>query len=1087
MQMNFQILDADYKLIGEDEPVIRLFGRGDDGKSVCCLIPGFEPFFYAESKTPKETSKQLLENFSQIVRVDTVQMYPPSGYCIETSPYLKITVKAPKNVPEIREDIAKMDNVVALYESDILFRNRFLVDMNLGGFQWVDAKEDPSVDRNHLLSEIPIKADEIICAKSVTPLDRISNASLRFLSFDIECLPDRGNMPTPDKSPIILVSFAFEPAWEGKKTLVLAGKPKPDGFDYDVGDTIWLKDENELLTKTFELINQYDPDIVTGYNISDFDIPYLVERTAVLKKKGWSGRSIITRDGSSIYSRKFGLTVKTEATGRIIADALPLVRRNFSLKQYTLRNAAKELLGREKLDVPASEMEAYWFDSGEKLAQFINYSRRDSELAIELLLNLKILDKYIALARITNSVIQEVLDGGQTSMVEQVMLKEYGRHQRVMPTKPDDEEYDERDNEDEGLKGGAVLDPVRGLHENVLILDYKSLYPTIMMAHNLCYTTLIRDMSSLKSLGLSEADVEVTPTGGIFVKNTIVKGIVPSILEDLLNRRMQTKKLMKQTADEHEILALDATQMALKILLNSYYGYTGYSRARLYSMEMASSVTSIGRENILNTEKIITQDIGKVYLYENKAWLEGELKDEFVSKGLSVDSDFDLGTLSDFDSAVISKQIRIVLFSVVYGDTDSVFVHCGSESGDEFLPDAFRLDDAALVGSKAASIVTASLPAPMELEFEAVARRAVLIAKKRYAQWLFERGSSGWSDKIKVKGMETVRRDWCELTSETLTHVLELVLMKGDVEEAVKYVRSTTSNLRSLDLQNNPEFLNKLILTKNYSKRADNYRNKQPHLTVVEKIKQRTGISTPIGTRVPFVIISGKSLFVERAEDPDYVLKHNIPLDTEYYIKKQILPPVERILEVFGVDAGSLDKYQQKGLFDFADAAPSTKSPNNSVLSQGSASLNSDSGPFGDTGPSKSGTYKEESADDVVSFNDFSAAEFEETNVGSDSSNDGSSNDGSSNDGSNNGGSSNDGSSNGGSSNGGSSNGGSSNGGSSNGGSNIDGDRLDDSIPVSASAESTEPPGSTDSKTVSSVSSAKKEDKKKPQRSLLDF
>ena len=1039
MQMNFQILDADYKLIGEDEPVIRLFGRSDDGKSVCCLIPGFEPFFYAESKTPEETSKQLLENFSQIVRVDTVQMYPPSGYCIETSPYLKITVKAPRNVPEIRDDIAKMENVVALYESDILFRNRFLVDMNLGGFQWVEAQEDPSVDREHLLSEIPIKADTIICAKSVTPLDRISNASLRFLSFDIECLPDRGNMPTPDKSPVILVSFAFEPAWEGKNTLVLAGKPKPDGFNYDVGDTVWLKDENELLAKTFELINQYDPDIITGYNISDFDIPYLLERTAVLKKKGWSGRSIITRDGSPIYSRKFGLTVKTEATGRIIADALPLIRRNFSLKQYTLRNAAKELLGREKLDVPASEMEAHWSSSGEKLAQFINYSRRDSELAIELLLNLKILDKYIALARITNSVIQEVLDGGQTSMVEQVMLKEYGRHQRVMPTKPDGEAYEERDNEDEGLKGGAVLDPVRGLHDNVLILDYKSLYPTIMMAHNLCYTTLIRDMSSLKSLGLSEADVEVTPTGGIFVKNTIVKGIVPSILEDLLNRRMQTKRLMKQTDDEHEILALDATQMALKILLNSYYGYTGYSRARLYSMEMASSVTSIGRENILNTERILTQDIGKVYLYENKVWLEVELKSEYISKGLSAESDFDSGTLSDFDSAVIAKQIRIVLLSVVYGDTDSVFVHCTPESGDEFLPEEFSLDDAALVGSKAASIVTASLPAPMELEFEAVARRAVLIAKKRYAQWLFERGSSGWSDKIKVKGMETVRRDWCELTSETLTHVLELVLKKGDVEGAAKYVRSVTSGLRSLDLKTDPEFLNKLILTKNYSKKTDNYKNKQPHLTVVEKIKQRTGISTPIGTRVPFVIISGKGLFVERAEDPDYVLKHNIPLDVEYYIKKQILPPVERILEVFGVDGSSLDKYLQKGLFDFAET-PLKKSSKDDASSEKSASLDFGPGQSDDTGPSKSSTYKEESADDVVPFNDFSNVGSEKAEVDSDN------NDGKG------------------------------------------GLTAIESTDSSELIESTDSENLTESESISSDSTSdKKDNKKKPQRSLLDF
>ncbi|MCL2550027.1 MAG: DNA-directed DNA polymerase [Methanimicrococcus sp.] len=970
--MIFQILDADYKLIGEDEPMIRLFGRSDDGESVCCLIPGFEPFFYAKSVSPKETTEKLLETFPQIVRVDTVLRYAPVGYQTETSPYLKITVKAPKNVPEIRDEVAKLPGVVNLFESDILFRNRFLVDMDLGGFQWVEADEDPSLDRNHLTTEIPIKADVIICTKNVKPSDRISNASLRYLSFDIECLPDHGNMPSPDKSPVILVSFAFEPAWEGKKTVVYVGKPKPEGFNSDTGDspdgagkTIWLENEKELMSKVFDVINQYDPDIITGYNISDFDIPYLLDRAAALRKKGANIRTTITRDGSPVYSRKFGLTVKTEVTGRIIADALPLIRRNFSLKQYTLRNAAKELLGREKLDVPVAEMEAYWSDDGEKLARFIHYSRRDSELAIELLLHLKMLDKYIALSRITNSVIQEVLDGGQTSMVEQVMLKEYGRHQRVMPIKPDGEAYEDRDSEDEGLKGGAVLDPVRGLHENVIILDYKSLYPTIMMAHNLCYTTLIGSMGDLESLGLKESDVEITPTGGIFVKNAVVKGIVPSVLEDLLNRRMQTKKMMKQTTDELEILALDATQMALKILLNSYYGYTGYARARLYSMEMASSVTSIGRENILNTEKIITEDIGQIYLYEGKAWLKSEIKDEFKEKGMSTESDFNAGIISDLDSAAISKTLKIVRLSVVYGDTDSVFMHCSPDSDEkEFLPEEFTPDDAALVGSKAAAIVTASLPPPMELEFEAVARRAVLIAKKRYAQWLFERGGSGWTNKIKVKGMETVRRDWCELTSETLGHVLELVLMEGDVEEAVQYVRSVTGSLRSLNLKENPEFINKLILTKNYSKKTDNYKNKQPHLTVVEKIKQRTGISTPVGTRVPFVIISGKGLFVERAEDPEYVLKHNIPIDTEYYIMKQILPPVERILEVFNIDSRSLDKYLQKGLFDFGDAEIMPKIEKEAVRSSKSPAPEiSHGGGFEDTGPSKAPVYKEEAAD----------------------------------------------------------------------------------------------------------------------------
>jgi DNA polymerase I len=112
-----------------------------------------------------------------------------------------------------------------------------------------------------------------------------------------------------------------------------------------------------------------------------------------------------------------------------------------------------------------------------------------------------------------------------------------------------------------------------------------------------------------------------------------------------------------------------------------------------------------------------------------------------------------------------------------------------------------------------------------------------------------------------------------------------------------------------------------LILTKTFSKSPSSYKNRQPHLTVVEKVERRTGVRPSIGERIPFVIIAGKGLFVDRAEDPEYVKEHNIPLDVDYYIQKQMLPPVERILGVFGVDIATLDHdSKQKGLFDFTSA-----------------------------------------------------------------------------------------------------------------------------------------------------------------------
>lgn len=886
-------MDADYEVIYDSNPVIRLFGRGADGKSVCCFVPGFEPYFYLKASGDLHAVARLIkETFAQVKKVEIVEKFEPIGYQKTKKEMLKITTHLPRDVPEIRDDILKLQEVMRaegkweVYETDILFRNRFLIDKNLGGMVWLSAEGAP-VD--------PVKyfrggnsgssrcenfaCDSSILASGFKKIENFTIAPLKYLSFDIECLPLDGGMPSPDVSPIIMISFSFEPEYRGHKTLVLLAKPA-EGINSDV---LPCKDETEMLNRFFEIFCEYDPDIVAGYNHQDFDIPYITDRVRALAAQGKAINPVVGRDGSKIGYRRFGLLTRTEIKGRVVVDALPLVRRAFSLKQYTLRAVSKELLNREKLDVPPLEMEEYWFDTGEKFRKFVDYARRDAELALELILNLRLLDKYIALAQVSGSLLQEIVDGGQTSMVETLLLREFGRRDRVLLPKPDDEVSAERYEMSSDLKGGEVLEPKKGLLENVIILDYKSLYPTIMMAHNLCYSTVVTgdrpDGATIKP-----------PSGGEFVPPDVYKGIVPSILEDLLNQRSLTKKRMRSTSDENEYRVLDATQLAVKILLNSFYGYSGYARARLYNLTLANAVTSFGRSNILNTRDIINT-IGKIVLRNGAALLLEEA-----------------GELSPHD--------KVVELSVAYGDTDSVFVHCQSTED-------LSLEEVSLVGNRLSNIVSASLPDPMELEFESIAKRALLIAKKRYALWLFEPRNSGWEDKIKVKGMETVRRDWCELTSVTLNRVLELVLKEGDVDRAVEHVRKVVNDVRNLDPAKDSQIIESLILTRTLTRKLESYKNKQPHLTVAEKLKERTGVMPSIGTRIPFIITAGKGLFVDRAEDPDYVREHNIPIDVDYYIKKQILPPVERILEVLGVKLSSLDfDSKQKGLFDFEAKKP---------------------------------------------------------------------------------------------------------------------------------------------------------------------
>lgn len=464
-------------------------------------------------------------------------------------------------------------------------------------------------------------------------------------------------------------------------------------------------------------------------------------------------------------------------------------------------------------------------------------------------------------------------------MVENLLLREYRKHDRVMSAKPSEEMSDGRFDEGEELAGGEVLEPKKGLLENIVILDYKSLYPTIMMAHNLCYTTVVVKDRPDK--------VFKAPSGGEFASGEVIKGIVPAILEELLDRRQATREKMKG-ADEEEYRVLDATQLALKILLNSFYGYSGYARARLYSLTLASAVTSFGRQNILRTKTLIEDEIKEIILRDGGAFTRGE-----------------------------GKEGRTVGLSVVYGDTDSVFVN--------LLDKDITFNDAELIGRMIAKTVTSSLQRPMELVFDSFARRAIFIAKKRYAVLLLEKSPDGMREKIRVKGMETVRRDWCELTTKTMEKVLELVLKEGKVDDAVELVRNTIDSIREIDASKNPQLFEELVLTRQYTKKPENYKSRQPHITVVDKLKSR-GIIANVGERIPFVILAGKGLFVERAEDPDYAREKKLPLDVDYYINKQILPPVERILADFGEQGEKLramkEKKNQKGqrsLFEFSE------------------------------------------------------------------------------------------------------------------------------------------------------------------------
>jgi DNA polymerase I len=888
LKMKLQIIDIDYYVNKNTyKPIIRIFGRAEDGKSIQVNYSGFKPYFYVQSEVP-ETSKdlkRLLKNkYRSIQNIEIVERYEPIGYQKQKTKMLKVFVDVPKSVSEIRDEILKQRGIKNVYEADIMFHLRFMSDMDIGGTSWIE------VDDSKVKSAPPQnKSDYIANVISFRKLDVQHNSDIRFLGYDIECLPNGNKMPTPDVSPIIMISCAFSHEYEGHKAIVLVAKNVENTDD----DVYTYNNESEMLRAFFKVITEYDPDIISGYNIDSFDNIYVIDRINKLNEmygenhiKPLIGK-VDDYKGNFTY-REFNDNKFTKIQGRIIADALPLVRKEFKLKRYTLKNVSKELLSQEKLDVEASQMKEYWEDDGKKILEFIDYSRRDSELALEIITQFKLLDKYFALARVSHALMHDVINGGQSGMIEQVLLNRFGKADRVMAPKPNDKEVEERKIAASSFKGATVLPPSKGLHENVMVLDYKSLYPTIIISHNLCYTTIV-DPGEYPS----EMIIETT-TGGEFVKPQICKGIMPKFLEYLLSERTSVKKKMKNETDENLYNVLDATQLALKILLNSFYGYTGYARSRLFTLQIATSVTGTGRSNIEKTENIICNEIKSIIVKNGKAYPI----DDFNDSGMDFDPDTD---------------IKADL-SVVYGDTDSVFMHCTPPEGGEF--DEIELGTLKIMGDKASEIITGTLPSPMELEFESVAKRILLLAKKRYAYHLFEPSGDGWKNKIKVKGLETVRRDWCELTSDTLKKVLDKILKEGDVDGAQDYVDGVVDKVKHVNEDQDEDLINMLVMTKTFSKPMDEYKNAQPHLTVVKKLEKRTGVSPTIGTRIPYLITAGKGKMVDKAEDPEYVKQYPFKnaIDTKYYINKQIVPPTKRILDAVHQDTHEQSKLGIYGL-----------------------------------------------------------------------------------------------------------------------------------------------------------------------------
>ncbi|KAK5034457.1 DNA-directed DNA polymerase delta [Exophiala sideris] len=861
--LQFQQIEIEEGTLHGGKVTLKLFGVSETGHSILIHVTDFLHYLYVAA--PVNFQRQDVEGYKAYLETHLAQ-HQPVIHSVQMvlrenlygfqgnqkSPYLKITVNDPKYINRLRSAIedghANYKGMWKGVESKILtFDNiqyvlRFMIDTGVAGMSWVEVPPQkyhvmPQHDRQ---SNCQIEAychyRDLVAHGQDGEWAKM--APLRILSFDIECAGRKGIFPEANQDPVIQIANVVTKYGESKpfirNVFVL------DTCSLIVNTQIYEHDsESKMLMAWRDFLEKVDPDVIIGYNIANFDFPYLLDRAKHLKLPKfpyWSRlKSVISQAKDTNFSSKQMGNRDTKATntnGRIQLDLLQLVQRDHQLRSYTLNSVCAHFLGEQKEDVHHTMITELFNGTPDSRRRLAVYCLKDAYLPQRLMDKLMCLVNYTEMARVTGVPFNYLLARGQQVKFISQLFRKALEQQLVIPNL-------RNESSDEQYEGATVIEPIRGYYDvPVATLDFASLYPSIIQAHNLCYTTLLNKNIIEKMNMKKDEDYILTPNGDLFCTSKVRKGLLTQILEELLGARKRAKKELAVETDPFKKAVLNGRQLALKVSANSVYGITGATVGKLPCLAIASSTTAYGRQMIEKTKAEVEQKYT-------------------IANGYSHDA------------------------QVIYGDTDSVMVKFGEKD----------LKKTMELGQEAADFVSNKFIKPIKLEFEKIYFPYLLINKKRYAGLYWTNPDK--HDKMDSKGIETVRRDNCRLVQIVIETVLKKILIDRDLDGAQEYVKDTISNL----LQNKVD-LSMLVITKALSK--SDYTAKQAHVELAERMKKRDAGSAPaLGDRVAYVIVKGAggSKNYEKSEDPIYVLENNVPIDTKYYLDNQLANPLGRIFE----------------------------------------------------------------------------------------------------------------------------------------------------------------------------------------------
>ncbi len=767
-------------------PVVHIFGREANGTAHQLKVTGFRPYFWvweSEADRPHDNKIEVTQD---------------RGISIKGDHLRRIYTEKPTDVRNVRDNYHH-------FEADIPFATRFLIDTGLTG-------------------GVSAPSDECSYTE-LSPATVISRP--RVCMCDIEC-EDRNGFPEPERDLVNCIT-CYDSFDEHYTTFYLQGaergdfstaKPLANGCFSEKHTILTYDSERDLFAGFSGYIKEKDPDILSGWNFIEFDAAYILKRVEVLGFK------------PDVFARLPGMTDRNAMRGRVIFDLLSAYKKmqGSQKESYRLDAIAEDELGETKVRYTGTLGELWNTDP----MKMVEYNFKDVELCVAINKKNNIIEFYQEVSRYVGCPLDKTLNSSNVIDIY-ILRKASGKY--VLPSKGNavGEEFE----------GATVFDPSKGVRENVIVLDLKSLYPMAMMTLNASQET-------------KSPDGEIHAPNGIRFKKS-PDGLTRSIISELMKERDDRKKLRNTFPyGSNEYTLYDMQQNVLKVIMNTYYGVSGFSRFRLYDRDIGAAVTSVGRAIIKHTKEIITK------------------------RG----------------------------YDVIYGDTDSCFVQIPPMSLDETMNVARDLEKELNASYQAFSKDTLGADVSyFSIKFEKIYRRFFQGgAKKRYAGHLIWKEGQD-VDNIDITGFEMKRSDSAQITREVQERVLEMILEGNGREDIREYLPEVLSMYRAGRCP-----LEKAGIPSGINKSLDDYVHLDSHGRGARYSNEHLGTDFKRGSKPKRLYIK-RSLVPDKYpntdvlcfEYPDQIPAGAFEIDWETMLEKTIQAPLNRIFDALGWDWDEFD------------------------------------------------------------------------------------------------------------------------------------------------------------------------------------